>query len=47
LKELIDNAWDAEATEVHVTIPNILTEDPITVVDNGSGMKAAELEAES
>lgn len=24
LKELIDNAWDAEATEVHVTVPNIL-----------------------
>lgn len=46
LKELIDNAWDAEATEVHVTVPNILTEDPITVIDNGSGMKAAELEAE-
>lgn len=46
LKELIDNAWDAEATEVHVTVPNILTDDPIVVQDNGSGMKTAELEAE-
>jgi HSP90 family molecular chaperone len=46
LKELIDNAWDAEATEVHVTVPNILTEAPIIVRDNGSGMKTAELEAE-
>ncbi len=46
LKELIDNAWDAEAHEVHVTVPNILTDAPITVQDNGSGMKTAELEAE-
>lgn len=46
LKELIDNAWDAEATEVHVTVPQILTDTPIIVRDNGSGMKTAELEAE-
>lgn len=46
LKELIDNAWDAEATEVYVTVPNILTDSPITVKDNGSGMKTAEVEAE-
>lgn len=46
LKELVDNAWDAEATEVHVTAPNILTEAPIIVRDNGSGMKTAELESE-
>jgi len=46
LKELVDNAWDAEATEVHVTVPNILTDAPIIVQDNGSGMKTAELEAE-
>jgi DNA mismatch repair ATPase MutL len=42
----VDNAWDAEATEVHVTVPNILTDAPITVQDNGSGMMTAELEAE-
>jgi hypothetical protein len=46
LKELIDNAWDAEATEVHVTVPNILTESPVIVKDNGSGMKTAEVETE-
>ena len=46
LKELVDNAWDAEATEVHVTVPHILTDAPIIVQDNGSGMKTAELEAE-
>ena len=46
LKELVDNAWDAEATEVHVIVPNILTDAPIIVQDNGSGMKTAELEAE-
>ena len=42
LKELIDNAWDAEATEVHITLPTILSDDPITITDNGSGMKPAE-----
>ncbi len=46
LKELIDNAWDAEATEVHVTVPTILTGSPIIVQDSDSGMKTAELEAE-
>jgi hypothetical protein len=43
LRELIDNAWDAEATEVHVTLPDILSDAPIIVTDNGSGMKEKEL----
>jgi HSP90 family molecular chaperone len=43
LRELIDNAWDAEATEVHVTLPEILSDAPIIVADNGSGMKEKEL----
>ena len=46
LKELVDNVWDAEATEVHVTVPNILTDSPIIVQNNGSGMKTTEFEAE-
>ena len=45
LRELIDNAWDAEATEVHVTLPDILSDAPIIVADNGSGMKEKELSA--
>ncbi len=45
-KELADNAWDAEATEVHVTVPNVPSDAPIIVQDNGSGMKTAELKAE-
>ncbi len=46
LKELIDNAWDAEATEVRITLPTILSDDPIIIVDNGSGMKPAEVRDE-
>ena len=40
--ELIDNAWDAEATEVHITFPAILSDAPIIVMDNGSGIKEQE-----
>ena len=43
LRELIDNSWDAEATEVRVTLPDILSDAPIIVTDNGSGMKEQEL----
>ena len=46
LRELIDNAWDAEATEVQVTLPDILSDAPIIVIDNGSGMKEQELRTE-
>jgi HSP90 family molecular chaperone len=46
LKELIDNSWDAEATEVRVTLPTILSDDPIIVEDNGSGMKPGEVRDE-
>jgi HSP90 family molecular chaperone len=44
LKELVDNAWDADATRVEVTLPGAFTSDPIVVTDNGSGMTRLELE---
>ncbi len=44
LKELIDNAWDADATRVEVTLPALFTDAPIVVLDNGSGMTRQELE---
>lgn len=44
LKELIDNAWDADAEVVHVTLPEPLTDAPIVVQDNGNGMTRQELE---
>jgi Histidine kinase-, DNA gyrase B-, and HSP90-like ATPase len=46
LKELIDNCWDAEATQVSITLPTILSEDPILIEDDGSGMKPAEVRDE-
>lgn len=46
IKELIDNAWDAEATEVNVHLPAVMSDQPIIVADNGSGMKAEEVRQE-
>lgn len=43
LKELIDNAWDADATEIVVTLPDAMSDAPIVVTDNGSGMTEQEL----
>src|SRR5207244_10938773 len=39
IRELVNNAYDADATEVHVTI----AEDEIRVTDNGFGMDLAGL----
>jgi len=30
IKELFDNAWDAEAEEVYITLPAILSELPLS-----------------
>lgn len=46
LKELVDNAWDADATEVRIEIPEAMTSDPVKVSDNGAGMKAEEIEGD-
>jgi hypothetical protein len=44
LKELVDNAWDADATRVEVTLPPAFSSEPIVIADNGSGMTRPELE---
>jgi HSP90 family molecular chaperone len=46
LKELIDNAWDADATSVSIRLPNPLTSDPLIIQDNGTGMTERELTQE-
>jgi hypothetical protein len=46
IKELVDNAWDAEAEEVHITLPAILSEQPVIVSDTGAGMKPNEVQSE-
>lgn len=43
LKELIDNAWDADATKLTVVLPDAMTDAAIVVSDNGSGMTEQEL----
>jgi hypothetical protein len=46
LRELVDNAWDAEAKVVKITLPAILTEAPVVITDDGHGMKEQELRQE-
>jgi hypothetical protein len=46
LRELVDNAWDAEARSVRITLPAPMTPDPIIVEDDGNGMKEQELRQE-
>lgn len=43
LKELIDNAWDADSDQVTISLPPPMSKDPIVVTDNGSGMTEEEL----
>jgi hypothetical protein len=38
LKELIDNAWDADAQNVWVTLPTLVSSSPIVIQDDGLGM---------
>lgn len=46
LKELVDNAWDADANYVSITLPAPNTSDPIIIQDDGSGMTEREVRAE-
>ena len=46
LKELIDNAWDADAGNVSVSLPASMTLDPIQIVDDGVGMTEAQIRQE-
>lgn len=43
LKELVDNAWDADATVIAIDLPAPLTGMPIVVLDNGCGMTEHEV----
>ena len=46
LKELVDNAWDAEALRVSITLPEPMSGDAIIVEDDGAGMTLNELQNE-
>lgn len=43
LRELVDNAWDADAENVNITLPQPMTDAPIVVADDGSGMTENEV----
>lgn len=43
LKELVDNAWDADAEKVSITLPKPMSGDPIVIQDDGTGMTEEEL----
>ena len=43
LKELVDNAWDADADYVSVSLPAAMSNDPIVILDNGTGMTTEEV----
>jgi len=43
LKELVDNAWDADAERVAIALPKPLSGDPMVIQDDGTGMTEEEL----
>ena len=43
LKELVDNAWDADADQVSIQLPKPLSGEPIVIRDDGTGMTEEEL----
>lgn len=46
IKELVDNAWDADAENVEIIFPKSFTQDPIIVKDDGTGMTEKEVRNE-
>jgi hypothetical protein len=46
VKELVDNAWDADATTVRITLPDAMTNEPILIEDDGYGMTPQEVQQE-
>jgi signal transduction histidine kinase len=46
LKELVDNAWDADARSVRIVLPDPLAPQTIVVEDDGTGMTSQELRNE-
>lgn len=46
VKELVDNAWDADAGTVRITLPEAMTNAPIVIQDDGYGMTPQEVQQE-
>lgn len=46
LKELVDNAWDADAEHVSISLPEPMSDEPIIISDDGNGMTAQELSSQ-
>src|SRR5262245_23956599 len=46
LKELVDNAWDADADNVWITLPSPMSKEPIVIRDDGSGMSPLDVSKE-
>jgi len=46
LKELVDNAWDADAEHVWITLPEPMRAEPVVIRDDGAGMTEQEVRQE-
>lgn len=46
LKELVDNAWDADAENVWIELPEVVSDQPVIVRDDGTGMVEREVRNE-
>lgn len=46
LKELVDNAWDADANTISINLPDAMTANPIVIEDDGCGMTEQEVRNE-